>query len=142
MPYMPSSTGGKRDTQKNVTLTASTLRERNILPEVNRMTPKSGLRQYRPGTFDRYVAYGQRDRKLMLVVRGILKGFKVKCRSENAARNLAYALRMRAPRIESREGARLGLKVRLDGRMVFVYPTRKRVGQSHSTAPEDINCPK
>ncbi len=91
------------------------------------MAPKSGFRQYRPGTFDRHVAYGQRDRKLMLVARGILKGFKVKCRSENAARNLAYALRIRAPRIEARDGARMGLKVRLDGRMVYVYGVRKRV---------------
>ena len=85
----------------------------------------TGLREYRPGTFDKYVAYGQRDRKMMLVARGILKGFKVKCRSEGMARNLAYALRVRVPRIESREGARFGLKVRLDGRMVYVYGTRK-----------------
>lgn len=92
---------------------------------VTKMTPRSGLREYRPGTFDRHVAYGQRDRKLMLVARGILKGFMVKCKSENAARNLAYALRVRAPRIESREGARLGIKVRLDGRKVYVYGTRK-----------------
>lgn len=91
------------------------------------MAPRSSLRDYRPGTFDKHVAYGQRDRKLMLVARGILKGFRVKCRSENAARNLAYALRIRAPRIESSDGARLGLKVRLDGRMVYVYATRKRV---------------
>ena len=63
----------------------------------------------------------------MLVARGILKGFKVKCRSENTARNLAYALRIRAPRIESSEGARMDLKVRLDRRMVYVYGTRKRL---------------
>ena len=89
------------------------------------MAHSSDLREYRPGTFDRHVAYGQRDRKLMLVARGILRGFRVKCRSEGAARNLAYALRIRAPRIESREGARFGLRVRLDGRTVFVHATRR-----------------
>jgi hypothetical protein len=60
-----------------------------------------------------------------LVARGIMKGFKVKCRTENAARNLAYSLRVRAPRVEAHEGARFGLKVRLDGRVVYVYGTRK-----------------
>lgn len=89
------------------------------------MVPKSGLREYRPGTFDKHVAYGQRDRKMMLVARGILRGFRVVCRSERAARNLAYALRVRRPRIESREGARFGLSVRLEGRTVYVYGTRK-----------------
>lgn len=91
-----------------------------------RMAPKSGLREYRPGTFDKRVAYGQRDRKMMLVARGILRGFKVVCRSDGAARNLAYALRVRRPRIESREGARFGLSVGLEGRTVYVYATRKR----------------
>jgi hypothetical protein len=78
----------------------------------------------------------------MLVARGILNGFKVKCRSENAARNLAYALRMRAPRIESREGARMGLKVRLEGRLVYVYGTKKRMRHPASSSPEDINNPE
>jgi hypothetical protein len=105
------------------------------------MAPKSGLREYRPGTFDRHVAYGQRDRKLMLVARGILKGFRVKCKSERVARNLAYALRIRAPRIEVREGARFGLRVRLDGRIVYVYGTHKVQGQVASQKPEDINYP-
>ena len=84
-----------------------------------------GLKQYRPGTFDKRVAYGQRDRKLLLVARGIMKGFKVACKSENTARNLAYSLRIRVPRIEAHEGARFGLKVRLDGKLVYVYGTRK-----------------
>jgi hypothetical protein len=65
----------------------------------------------------------------MLVARGILKGFRVKCRSEVAARNLAYALRIRAPRIELRDGARFGLRVRLDGRIVYVYATLKGYGR-------------
>jgi len=78
------------------------------------------LREYRPGTFNKRVAYGQRDRKLMLVARGIMQGFKVKCRSEKAARNLAYSLRVRAPRIEAMDGARFGLRVRVDGAKVYV----------------------
>jgi len=80
----------------------------------------SGLKQYRRGTFDKRVAYGQRDRKLMLVARGILTGFKVTCRTENAARNLAYSLRIRAARIVAEDYARFGLKVRLEGRKVYV----------------------
>lgn len=90
------------------------------------MSKKTGLREYRAGTFDKHVAYGQRDRKLMLVARGILPGFKVKCRTENDAKNLAYALRIRAPKIESREGARFALKVKLDERKVYVFGTPKR----------------
>lgn len=90
------------------------------------MQESGKLRDYRPGTFDKHVAYGQRDRKLMLVARGIMKGFRVKCRSEKAARNLAYALRIRASRFESSEGARFGLKVKLDGRKVYVVGTPKR----------------
>jgi len=90
------------------------------------MPQKTSLREYKPGTFDKHVAYGQRDRKLMLVARGILRGFRVACRSEKAARNLAYALRIRASRIESSEGARFGLKVKLDGRKVYVFGTPKR----------------
>jgi len=64
----------------------------------------------------------------MLIARGILKGFKVKCRTEVSARNLAYALRIRAPKVESREGTRFGLKVRLDGRTIHVYGVRKSDG--------------
>lgn len=87
--------------------------------------PRSALRQYRQGTFDKHVAYGQRDRKLLIVARGIIPGFKVTCRSENAAKNLAYSLRIRAPRIEAHEGARFGVKVRIDGRKVYVNRIRK-----------------
>jgi hypothetical protein len=90
------------------------------------MPHKTGLREYRPGTFDKRVAYGQRERKLMLVARGIIQGFKVKCRSENAARNLAYSLRIRASRLESHEAVRLGLRVKLDGRKVYVFGTPKK----------------
>jgi len=81
---------------------------------------RTAFREYRPGTFDKRVAYGQRERKLMLVARGIMPGFKVKCRSEKAARNLAYSLRKRAARVQDAEGARFGLKVRVDGVKVFV----------------------
>jgi hypothetical protein len=89
--------------------------------------PRSKLREYRPGTFDKRVAYGQRERKLMLVARGILNGFKVKCRSEKAARNLAYSLRMRAPRIETADGARFGLKVRVEGAKVLVVRVPRKM---------------
>jgi hypothetical protein len=83
------------------------------------------LKQYTPATFDKRVAYGLRDRKLMLVARGILKGFRVRCRTENHARNLTYALRVRAARIVANEDARFGLKVKLDGRTVYVIGVRK-----------------
>jgi len=91
--------------------------------------PRPKIREYRPGTFDKYVAYGQRERKLMLVARGILRGFKVKCRSENAARNLAYSLRIRAPRIEATDGARFGLKVRVDGVKIYVIGVPRKLKQ-------------
>jgi hypothetical protein len=90
---------------------------------------RTKLREYRPGTFDKRVAYGQRERKLMLVVRGIIHGFKVKCRSEKAASNLAYSLRMRAPRIEAMDGARFGLKVKVDGVKVLVVGVPRRLKQ-------------
>jgi hypothetical protein len=87
---------------------------------------KSGLREYRPGTFEKRVAYGQRERKLMLVARGIMRGFEVVCRSEKAARDLAYSLRIRAARMESQDFARFGMKVRLEGKKVYVVSTPKR----------------
>jgi len=90
------------------------------------LQPRTKLREYRPGTFDKRVAYGQRDRKLTLVARGILNGFKVKCRSEKDARNLAYSLRIRARRIEISEVARFGLRVRVEGAKVYVVGSPKR----------------
>ena len=86
--------------------------------------PHSGLRDYRRGTFHKRVAYGQRDRKLMLVARGILKGFRVPCRSEKEAANLAYSLRIRAARIESEDYARFSPKVKVEGRRVYVIGTK------------------
>ena len=61
----------------------------------------------------------------MLVARGILKGFKVKCRTENAAKNLAYSLRIRATRMVAEDYARFGLKVRVEGSKVYVLGTPK-----------------
>jgi hypothetical protein len=90
-----------------------------------RKRKKSGLRVYRAGTFDKYVAYGQRDRKLKLVARGILKGFEVKCPSENSAKNLAYSLRLRANRIEREDYSRCGIKIKLDGRKIFAIGTNR-----------------
>jgi hypothetical protein len=91
------------------------------------MPRETRLKEYRPGTFDKRVAYGLRYRKLMLVARGILRGFRVRCRSENDARNLAYSLRIRAARITSDESTntRYGLRVRLDGRAVYVIGVRR-----------------
>lgn len=90
---------------------------------------RTRLKEYRPGTFDKHVAYGQRERKLMLVARGILQGFKVKCRSEKAAGNLAYSLRARAPRIEAMDGARFGLRVKVDGAEVYVVGVPRKPKQ-------------
>ncbi len=92
------------------------------------VSAKPRIREYRPGTFDRHVAYGQRDRKLSLVARGIILGFKVVCGTEKAAQNLAHAFRVRAPRIEAQESARFDLKVKLEGRKVYVFRTKKSVG--------------
>ena len=61
----------------------------------------------------------------MLVARGIMKGFKVRCRTENAAKNLAYSLRIRAARIGEEDYARFGLKVRVEGSKVYVLGTPK-----------------
>lgn len=88
---------------------------------------KSGLREYRAGTFDKYVAYGQRERKLKLIARGILKGFRVTCPSENSAKNLAYALRIRASRLDCEEEFRCGVIVKVDGRKVYALRTKKHV---------------
>ena len=93
------------------------------------MPHKTGLRQYRPGTFDKRVAYGQRERKLRLVARGIIQGFKVKCRTENDARNLAYSLRIRASRLEAQESNRYGFRVKLEGRTVYVFGTPKKTSK-------------
>ena len=90
------------------------------------MCPYTGLKEYRRGTFEKRVAYGQRDRKLMLVASGIMKGFKVKCKSEKDAANLAYSLRIRAARVESEEYARLGPRVKVEKNTVFVFGARKR----------------
>ena len=86
------------------------------------------LREYRSGTFDKRVAYGQRDRKLWLVARGIMHGFKVICKSEKAARDLAFGLRARAPRIAASEEARFDLRVKVDGRKVLVTGSPKHQG--------------
>lgn len=83
------------------------------------------LKEYRPGTFDKHVAYGQRERKLWLVARGILNGFKVTCRSEKEARNLAFSLRLRSQRIAVDPKARFGLRVKLDGSRVSVLRKQK-----------------
>jgi hypothetical protein len=81
------------------------------------------LKEYRPGTFDRYVAYGQRQRKLLLVSRGIIDGFRVRCQSARDAENLARAFRSRSRRIEEAERVKYSLRVKVQDRTVYV--TRK-----------------
>ena len=84
------------------------------------------MKQYRAGTFDKHVAYGQRERKLLLIARGIMPGFKVVCGSEKSAKNLAYALRIRAERMDSIEALPYGVKVRVEGKTVYALRTKKR----------------
>jgi hypothetical protein len=81
------------------------------------------LKEYKPGTFDRHVAYGQRERKLMLVARGVMDGFKVRCQSAKDAENLAHAFRVRCRRIEERGTTKYSLRVRVEERTIYV--TRK-----------------
>jgi hypothetical protein len=83
------------------------------------------LKEYKRGTFDRRVAYGQRQRKLKLVARGIVDGFRVRCRSTKEAENLARAFRLRSQRIERDETARYSLRIKVQERTVYV--TRKAV---------------
>jgi len=81
------------------------------------------LKEYKRGTFGRRVAYGQRERKLILVSRGIIPGFKVRCKSAKEAENLAFALRMRSHRAEGIQNAKYSLRVRLEEKTIYV--TRK-----------------
>ena len=78
------------------------------------------MKEYEPGTFDRRVAYGQRQRKLTLVSKGIIEGFKVTCESDKKAANLARGFRIRSCRIEKSEIARYRLKVKVDGKTIYV----------------------
>jgi len=55
-----------------------------------------------------------------------MPGFKVNCRSERQAQDLAYGLRSRAKRLERDYDVRFGLKVKADGRIVTVLGIPKR----------------
>jgi hypothetical protein len=81
------------------------------------------LKEYKPGTFDRHVAYGQRERKLLLVSRGIIDGFKVRCQSAKDAENLARAFRSRSRRVEEAGRVKYSLRVKVQDRTIYV--TRK-----------------
>jgi hypothetical protein len=59
----------------------------------------------------------------MLIARGVMNGFKVRCQSVKEAENLAHAFRVRCRRIEESETAEYSLRVRVDDRTVYV--TRK-----------------
>jgi hypothetical protein len=78
------------------------------------------VKEYKPATFDRRVAYGQRQRKLMLVSRGIIEGFKVRCQSAKRAENLARAFRLRCSKIEESEKAKYSLRVRVEQKTIYV----------------------
>jgi len=64
---------------------------------------------------------------MKLIARGILDGFKVTCRTENDAKNLAYALRIRSKRIVNDEALQFGVKVRVDGRKVYAVRIKKHI---------------
>jgi len=81
------------------------------------------LKEYRRGTFDKHVAYGQRQRKLMLIARGIIGGFKVRCQSAKEASNLARAFRVRSQKIEKSESARYSIRIGVKEKTIYV--TRK-----------------
>lgn len=78
------------------------------------------LKQYKAGTFDKYVAYGQRSRKLLLVTRGIINGFTVRCRTPKQAENLARAFRIRAAHIDRAFEMRYGVDVKTKRDTVYV----------------------
>jgi hypothetical protein len=87
---------------------------------VKKSSKRPKLKKYKPGTFDKYVAYGQRHRKLMLVSKGILNGFQVKCKSEKKANNLAHSFRTRRPKIENSKDARYKLIIKQKGNKIYV----------------------
>ncbi len=64
---------------------------------------------------------------MRLIARGILEGFKVTCRTENDAKNLAYALRIRAKRMVTDESLQFGVKVRVEGRKVYAVRIKKHI---------------
>ena len=64
---------------------------------------------------------------MRLVARGILDGFKVTCRRENDAKNLAYALRIRAKRMVKDESLQFDVKVRVEGRKVYAIRIKKHI---------------
>lgn len=55
-----------------------------------------------------------------------MDGFKIVCRTEKSAKNLAYALRVRAERMEGDENYRFGVKIRLEGKKVYAVRIRKQ----------------
>ena len=87
---------------------------------VKKSSKRPKLKKYKPGTFDKYVAYGQRHRKLMLVSKGVIGGFQVKCKSEKRATNLVHSFRIRRPRIENSKDARYKLTIKQKGNIIYV----------------------
>jgi hypothetical protein len=87
---------------------------------VNETSKRPKLKKYKPGTFDKYVAYGQRHRKLLLVSKGVINGFQVKCKSEKKAINLAHSFRTRRPKIENSKEAHYKLIIKQKGNIIYV----------------------
>lgn len=56
----------------------------------------------------------------MLVSKGIINGFQVKCKSEKRANNLARSFRTRRPRIENSKDARYKLIIKQKGNKIYV----------------------
>ena len=77
------------------------------------------MKEYDPGTFDRHVAYGQRSRKLLLIARGIIDGFRVRCKSPKQAENLARGFRLRATHIAKMPNLQYGVKIKTKGPIVY-----------------------
>jgi hypothetical protein len=56
----------------------------------------------------------------MLVSKGILNGFQVKCKSEKKANNLAHSFRTRRQKIENSKDARYKLIIKKKGNKIYV----------------------
>ena len=56
----------------------------------------------------------------MLVSKGIINGFQVKCKSEKIATNLVHSFRTRRQRIENSKDARYKLIIKQKGNIIYV----------------------
>jgi hypothetical protein len=89
------------------------------------MRERTRLKEYKAGTFDKRVAYGQRSRKLLLIARGVISGFRVRCKSPKHAENLARGLRIRASHIDKMPNLKYGITIKRRESMVFALRKTK-----------------